>query len=137
MRKQIALTTITVLMLTSCQQQEVSMDTDARNQIVASIDNPADSRTVVDDETGAQSGAIGIMWTDGDQIGVFDNSAAGQKQYNKVGTGDAKTSAFAVISGQTAFSNPKYAYYPYDSNNNGKGVDQLNGTVPTTQSMDA
>ncbi|MCF0185714.1 MAG: hypothetical protein HUJ98_04395 [Bacteroidaceae bacterium] len=133
-RKQIVLTTIAVLLLASCQNQEVSVDTDTRNQIVASIDNPA-SRTVVDDETGAESGAIGVMWTNGDKIGVFDYSANAQMQYDKVVSGTAKTSNFRVASG-TAFTNPLYAYYPYESNNNNKDVDHLTGTVLTTQSMD-
>ena len=78
---------------------------------------------------------MGIVWTDGDEIGVFDASGTSQKRYAKVGQGAAPTASFAV-SGTTAFTDPVYAYYPYDNANSSKDVHSLVGNLPSTQNMD-
>ena len=76
---------------------------------------PATTRTAMGNAVDG-SNAVGIVWTDGDEIGVFDASGASQKCYAKVGQGTAATAAFAAF-GTTAFDEPVYAYYPYNEAN--------------------
>lgn len=102
--------------------------------IVAHIDSQAGSRTAVGDAVDGTN-AVGIVWTDGDEIGVFDASGSSQKRYAKVGEGTAATASF-IASGTTPFDNPVYAYYPYDEANARQNVHTLVGTLPVTQNMD-
>ncbi len=103
-------------------------------QIIAHIDRPADTRTAVGSAVDGTN-AVGIVWTDGDEIGVFDASGTSQKRYAKVGHGSAATAGFAA-SGTAAFDQPVYAYYPYDDANASNNVRSLTGTLPVLQNMD-
>ena len=89
-----------------------------------------ESRTCIDTQH-YSGGVTGLLWTPGDQLGVY-------------GTGSTKNAAFELT--QTApttkgtFSGtladgeaPKYAYYPYSEANNGKAVTALSGTVSAVQ----
>ena len=122
------------LLLTSCSQNELN-EIDATNHIVASIQTPATTRTVVD-VPGNGTNTTGILWTDGDALGVFDASATSQKQYVKVGSGPAAVANFAASTSTEAFDSPVYAYYPYSSTNDGKDISALTGTLPAVQNMD-
>lgn len=136
MRKNLgfAVVATTALLLTSCSQNELN-EIDATNHIVASIQTPATTRTVVD-VPGNGTNTTGILWTDGDALGVFDASAASQKQYVKVGSGHAAVANFAASTSTEAFDSPVYAYYPYSSTNDGKDISALTGTLPAVQNMD-
>lgn len=120
--------------LFSCSDDETIWDGSGHGQIVAKIEQSATTRTAVGDAVDGTN-AVGIVWTDGDEIGVFDASGTSQKRYAKVGQGAAPTASFAV-SGTTAFTNPAYAYYPYDNANSSKDVHSLVGNLPSTQNMD-
>lgn len=122
------------LLLTSCSQNELN-EIDATNHIVASIQTPATTRTVVD-VPGNGTNTTGILWTDGDALGVFDASAASQKQYVKVGSGNAAVANFMAATATQAFETPVYAYYPYNAANDGKDISALTGTLPAVQNMD-
>lgn len=106
----------------------------SKGQIVARIAQPATTRTAMGNAVDG-SNAVGIVWTDGDEIGVFDASGASQKCYAKVGQGTAATAAFAA-SGTTAFDEPVYAYYPYNEANASNDVHSLVGNLPSEQNMD-
>ncbi len=121
--------------LFSCTQEEYGYsDSSSNGMIVARMAEPAVTRTAVGDAVEG-SNAVGIMWTDGDMLGVFDATGTSQKCYAKVGQGTAATASFAA-SGTTAFDTPVYAYYPYDSANDSKDINSLTGTLPSTQNMD-
>lgn len=120
--------------LFSCSDDETIWDGSGHGQIVAKIEQSATTRTAVGDAVDGTN-AVGIVWTDGDEIGVFDASGTSQKRYAKVGQGAAPTASFAV-SGTTAFTDPVYAYYPYDNANSSKDVHSLVGNLPSTQNMD-
>ena len=120
--------------LFSCSEKEWGAGDLDQGRIVARIDGHSSSRTAVGDAVG-ESNSVGIVWTDGDEIGVFDASGTSQKCYAKVGQGTQATATFAA-SGTTAFDNPVYAYYPYDEANASEDVTSLNGSLPTTQHMD-
>lgn len=106
----------------------------SKGQIVARIAQPATTRTAMGNAVDG-SNAVGIVWTDGDEIGVFDASGTSQKCYAKVGQGTAATAAFAA-SGTTAFDEPVYAYYPYNEANASNDIHSLVGDLPSVQNMD-
>lgn len=120
--------------LFSCSNDETVWDGSSHGQIVAKIEQSVTTRTAVGDAVDGTN-AVGIVWTDGDEIGVFDASGTSQKRYAKVGQGAAATASFAA-SGTTAFTDPVYAYYPYDDANSSKDIHSLIGNLPSTQNMD-
>lgn len=130
----VAAVVLAVQSLFSCSDDETIWDGSGHGQIVAKIEQSATTRTAVGDAVDGTN-AVGIVWTDGDEIGVFDASGTSQKRYAKVGQGAAPTASFAV-SGTTAFTDPVYAYYPYDNANSSKDVHSLVGNLPSTQNMD-
>lgn len=120
--------------LFSCSTDDLDGHGDlSQGQIVARIDQPA-TRTAVGDAVEGTN-AVGIVWTDGDEIGVFDASGTAQKRYAKVEPWSAATASFTA-SGTTAFDSPVYAYYPYGDANASNDVRSLVGTLPATQNMD-
>lgn len=121
--------------LFSCSDEESAYIASDHGQIVARIAQHPATRTAVGDAVEGTN-AVGIVWTDGDEIGVFDASGAAQKRYAKVGTGTAPTAAFSA-SGTTAFDSPVHAYYPYNAGNNSNDMRSLTGTLPATQNMDS
>lgn len=118
----------------SCSDDETVWDGSGHGQIVAKIEQSVTTRTAVGDAVDGTN-SVGIVWTDGDEIGVFDASGTSQKRYAKVGQGTAATASFAA-SGTTAFDDPVYAYYPYDEANASKDVHSLVGILPSSQNMD-
>ncbi|EIY27106.1 fimbrillin family protein [Phocaeicola dorei] len=126
---------LAVPILFSCSTDDLAGHGNSpRGQIVAHIVSPSDTRTAVGDAVDGTN-AVGVVWTDGDEIGVFDASGNSQKRYAKVGQGTAATASF-VASGITPFDNPVYAYYPYDEANSSHSVHSLAGTLPAMQNMD-
>lgn len=122
-------------MLHSCSNDVLVYNNEgSEGQIVARIAQPATTRTAVGNAVDG-SNAVGIVWTDGDEIGVFDASGTLQKRYAKVGQGTAATAAFAA-SGTTAFDAPVYAYYPYNEANASYDIHSLVGDLPSAQNMD-
>ena len=130
----VAVILLAVQILFSCSDEESICTTSDSGQIIARIDQPAATRTAVGDDVDGTN-AVGIEWTDGDEIGVFDVSGAAQKRYAKVGQGTVPTASFSA-SGTTAFDSPVYAYYPYDEANASHNVRSLTGTLPAVQNMD-
>ncbi len=120
--------------LFSCSKDGLSYSESSEGQIVAHIEQPATTRTAVGNAVDGTN-AVGIVWTDGDEIGVFDASGTSQKRYAKVGQGTAATAAFAA-SGTTAFDEPVYAYYPYNEANASNDIHSLVGNLPSAQNMD-
>lgn len=119
--------------LFSCSKDELSYGESSEGQIIARIAQPA-TRTAMGNAVDGTN-AVGIVWTDGDKIGVFDASGTSQKCYAKVGQGTAATAAFAA-SGTTAFDKPVYAYYPYNEANASNDMHSLVGDLPSEQNMD-
>lgn len=119
--------------LFSCSKDELSYSESSEGQIIARIAQPA-TRTAMGNAVDGTN-AVGIVWTDGDKIGVFDASGTSQKRYARVGQGTAATAAFAA-SGTTAFDEPVYAYYPYNEANASNDMHSLVGELPSVQNMD-
>lgn len=130
----IAAVILAVQSLSSCSENETVWEGDSYGQIVAHIEQSTTTRTAVGNAVDGTN-AVGIVWTDGDEIGVFDASGTSQKRYAKVGQGTAATASFAA-SGTTAFDEPVYAYYPYNEANSSNDIHSLVGNLPPVQNMD-
>lgn len=121
------------LLLASCSQDELDDVAAQRGSIIATLNESHATRTAVGSD--AEDGSVGIVWTDGDALGVFDADGDAQKCYAKATSGKVATANFSA-SGTSAFDSPAYAYYPYDAANEGNAATALTGNVPATQSMD-
>ena len=78
---------IATLLSVSCTQDDLRR-LSPKNSIIASIQSPS-TRTAVDDENTSEGDTVsGIVWTKGDQLGVFDQTGASQTLYTKVDTGE-------------------------------------------------
>ena len=133
--KAIAMTIATSLCF-SCSYEEFSQPTSHEDRILAVIDTPPVTRTAMGDAEDG-SNAVGILWTEGDQIGVFDASGTNQRCYTKTNDSGNKADAVFAVTGADAFPEPVFAYYPYSSANDEKSVSFLSGILPQEQNMDS
>lgn len=131
---------IATLLSVSCTQDDLRR-LSPKNSIIASIQSPS-TRTAVDNSpTEGTGGTVsGIVWTDGDQLGVFDQTGASQTLYTKVGTGKVAKATFqpstTSTTSTTSTIKPYRAYYPYSESNNGKPWTSLLGNLPAEQPAD-
>ena len=122
---------IATLLSVSCTQDDLRR-LSPKNSIIASIQSPS-TRTAVDDSP-TEGGVSGIVWTDGDQLGVFDQTGASQTLYTKVGTGKVAKATFQPSTDSDI--KPYRAYYPYSESNNGRSWTSLLGNLPAVQPAD-
>ncbi|MGM9700885.1 MAG: hypothetical protein ACI3YX_05585 [Prevotella sp.] len=103
--------------------------------ITASIDGAdALTRTCID-PTEYDNGVVGVLWTPGDQLGVFGNGSTANAPFTNTETSknvDRASFNGTLADGET----PQYAYYPYSEVNDGKAVTELTGTVSAEQTFD-
>lgn len=122
------------LLVSSCAYEELSVPDSLQDRIVATMNAPTTKTAIGGSEDGPN--VVGILWSSNDQIGVFDDSGASQKCYAKTDDSGYKADATFAVTGSAAFSQPVYAYYPYDAENDGKGITDLTGNLPQQQTMD-
>ena len=98
--------------------------------IDATIVSPfEESRTSVSGVTDGAS--VSTVWTAGDELGVFDRNG-NHKRFRRKTSGDETNPKFYPESG---YVTPKYAYYPYGSDNAGRSSSDCLGNVPAVQEM--
>lgn len=124
---------IATLLSVSCTQDDLRR-LSPKNSIIASIQSPS-TRTAVDNSP-TEGGVSGIVWTDGDQLGVFDQTGTSQTLYTKVGTGKVAKATFQPSTTSTITPTPYRAYYPYSESNNGRPWTSLLGNLPAEQPAD-
>ena len=122
---------IATLLSVSCTQDDLRR-LSPKNSIIASIQSPS-TRTAVDNSP-TEGGVSGIVWTDGDQLGVFEQTGASQTLYTKVGTGKVAKATFQPSTDSDI--KPYRAYYPYSESNNGRPWTSLLGNLPAEQPAD-
>lgn len=91
------------------------------------------TRTTIDAAEADNGGTLAVLWTPGDQLGVFSTGSANVLYINDeqtVNVPNASFSSSANVSGDI-----QYAYYPYDEANDGKAATELTGAVPAEQTM--
>ena len=102
------------------------------NDIIAGATEAVATRTCIDGDPESAGGSVGLLWTSGDELGVFASKDGKQVKYTK--KTDAKEAEAVFTTTATDFT-PQYAYYPYNSANEGRPVTSLYGTLPSTQEM--
>ena len=125
---------IATLLSVSCTQDDLRR-LSPKNSIIASIQSPS-TRTAVDDSPteGTDGNTVsGIVWTKGDQLGVFDKTGASQTLYTKDGD---EPQAKATFKSDASGITPYRAYYPYSESNNGRSWTSLLGNLPAVQPAD-
>ena len=124
---------IATLLSVSCTQDDLRR-LSPKNSIIASIQSPS-TRTAVDDSPteGTEGTVSGIVWTKGDQLGVFDQTGASQTLYTKDGD---EPQAKATFKSDASGITPYRAYYPYSEDNNGRPWTSLLGNLPAVQPAD-
>ena len=125
-----------LLLFFACAREELSPLPSTQDQIVATMNEPATTRTAMG-EAEDGTNAVGILWTAEDKIGVFDASVSSQKCYMKTSDSGNKADATFAVTGTTAFSSPTYAYYPYSADNDARSISSLVGNLPYQQNMDS
>ena len=100
--------------------------------IEATIDagEGVESRTCIDTQH-YSGGVTGLLWTPGDQLGVYGTGSTKNAPFTLDQTVKTSKGTFSgtLADGET----PQFAYYPYSEANNGKAVDALSGTVSAVQ----
>lgn len=102
------------------------------NDIIAGVEEAAATRTCIDGDPANAGGSVGLLWTSGDELGVFASKDGNQVRYTKKSEANEAEAVFTTTA--TDFT-PLYAYYPYNSANEGRPVTSLYGTLPPTQEM--
>lgn len=118
--------------LVSCSETAIDGSDISTTNIVATINTPAESRTAVDD-SGLTAGVVGLLWTDGDELGVFDANRTNHTRYIKLTQGTVKECEFGSATGSSFM--PRYAYYPYNAENDGRTATSLVGSIPAEQAV--
>ncbi len=111
-------------MLSSCADEQ-AFDVSESCTIVASIEQPAQTRTCVDE---SNSGQFDIFWSAGDKLGVYSAKSKNKKFTNT----NTEAAASASFSGKIA-GEPLFAYYPYSVVNDLKPYSEVKGNLPLTQ----
>lgn len=121
--------------LVSCSENALEQDMSKGNvEIIASIENEELTRTCID-PTVYKDNVTGLLWTQGDLLGVYGSSGTTNSKFENTSTAKAANATFTgtLADGET----PQYCYYPYTEANDGKAYDALTGKVNAVQSYSA
>ncbi len=124
---------LSLALLSACNENnEEIADVAAQRTIIANADYDTPMSRSAIDPANYSDGAVGILWTPDDAIGVFSASDKNARFRNMASVAQGRT----VFSGNLA-GTPLYAYYPYSELNAGLSADALMGNLPLTQTYDA
>ena len=113
----------------ACTNKEVFNDEPLPCIDATTVSPFEESRTSVSGVTDGAS--VSTVWTAGDELGVFDRNG-NHKRFLRKTSGDETNPKFYPESG---YVTPKYAYYPYGSDNAGRSSSDCLGNVPAVQEM--
>ena len=105
----------------------------AAPKISAELYEPV-TRTCINDAEVAVGGKLPVLWMPEDKIGVFFTGSKNVCYTNDEESENVPNTTFSsteYVSGEM-----QYAYYPYDSANDGKSASSLSGSIPSRQTMD-
>ena len=113
----------------ACTNKEVFNDEPLPCIDATTVSPFEESRTSVSGVTDGAS--VSTVWTAGDELGVFDRNG-NHKRFLRKTSGNETNPKFYPESG---YVTPKYAYYPYGSDNAGRSSSDCLGNVPAVQEM--
>ena len=120
----------------SCSQDDLASEFEEIKDIVGTVQGPevvsgfkATTRSVVKENTSDFS----LLWAAGESIGVYGSSITNTK-YTSTNKSNSESVTF---SGGSLFKTPKYAYYPYSTNNNSIAQTAVKGELKQEQTWDA
>ena len=120
----------------SCSQDDLASEFEEIKDIVGTVQGPevvsgfkATTRSVVKENTSDFS----LLWAAGESIGVYGSSITNTK-YTSTNKSNSESVTF---SGGSIFKTPKYAYYPYSTNNNSIAQTAVKGELKQEQTWDA
>ena len=101
-------------------------------EITARMDGEVSTRTCVGSST--DDGAVGILWTPDDCVGVYGTDGTRNALFASTNTGNVPE---AIFSGDLKQGEaPAYAYYPYSEDNASADVSAIKGNLKLTQTYD-
>ena len=130
------------LMMSACAEEqletqfqgeaELKADIAALSSAFTAYDGPGqeDTRTYVDEHENYETG-MATMWRTKEMIGVYGSMMTNSK-FTSTNSSNAGTVSFRG----TIWGTPKYAYYPYSTQNNGVKQTAVKGNVPNAQTYD-
>ena len=113
----------------ACTNKEVFNDEPLPCIDATTVSPFEESRTSVSSVTDGAN--VSTVWTAGDELGVF-NKNGNHKRFLRKTSGNETNPKFYPESG---YVTPKYAYYPYGSDNAGRSSSDCLGNVPAVQEM--
>lgn len=128
------------LMMSACAEEqletqfqgeaELKANVEALSSAFAAYDGPdqKDTRTYIDEHENYETG-MATMWRTKEVIGVYGTLMTNSK-FTSTNSKNAGTVSFRG----SILGTPKYAYYPYSSQNNGVKQTAVKGNVPNAQS---
>ena len=102
-------------------------------KIFAELTEEPQTRTSIDAAEADNGGTLAVLWTPGDQLGVFSTGSANVLYINDEQTENVPNASFS--SSANVSGDIQYAYYPYDEANDGESATELTGAVPEEQTM--
>lgn len=121
-----------LLAMAACVEEDVVEQIPMEAEIEADIEAVSSAVSVFGDEEPSstrtyiyEGDVIGTKWRPKETIGVYGSYATNAK-FTGTNTANASTVKFSGL----ILGAPKYAYYPYSSNNNGVSQTAVKGTMP-------
>ena len=128
-----------MLMMSACAEEQLETQFQGEAELKANIgalssaftayddEDQKDTRTYIDEHENYESG-VGTMWRTKEVIGVYGTLMTNSK-FTSTNSKNAGTVSFRG----SILGTPKYAYYPYSSQNNGVKQIAVKGNVPSVQ----
>ena len=120
----------TAVMLGSCVQQTLEEPSAETIMAVAELPVSEDALEGTKSVVSENDNGFEMIWGTSESIGVYGSRLANVKF---TGTNKYYQQASTTFSGGSLFSSPKYAYYPYSSDNASNAQGAVRGNLPSTQ----
>ena len=121
---------VTAVMLGSCVQQTLEEPSTETIMAVAELPVPEDALEGTKSVVSENDNGFEMIWGTSESIGVYGSRLTNVKF---TGTNKYYQQASTTFSGGSLFSSPKYAYYPYSSDNASNAQGAVRGNLPSTQ----
>ncbi len=119
-------------LLVSCVQQTLEDPQPEEIMAVAELPESEDGFETTKSVVSENGSSFEMIWDTKEAIGVYGNRLTNVKFTS---TNKYYKQASTTFSGGSLLSSPKYAYYPYSSENSSNDMNSVRGDLPSTQSF--